>query len=694
MYYKPAGRNPSLGSWRHGPVEPRPGGSREARRKLRASPHSTLVLKGRRTTGRGANNFAAHVYHDVARRWGYTARARIESKSTTVRRTYFAAVHWGTGDKQHPSQQTRKRVCEPLPGKRCFFRGRRGKLLTRSLVGVVFYALASREGGSRWNAPATCRPNGKWRHKRSTARRRILVIGDGNVPRIAGELRKIWGNSVRVRHGFERRMTTDKLQHLLQKHSDGEGRNSQVVVVHQGIHDVLKGAQHGDIAQTIGQAVTPVLEREGRLAQDGIHYLASTTREVATQLAQRQTQSQTSADYRVECPSACRGEAVSNPRTSWNCEQDHYSPEGNRGRCAVRLGGNPPRTYPAGLLNDQGTGANLEHTTSFTGKEFGSADVGATPGDCPPYSDSMAGTQSQRKPRALSNGWGNGPPANDAAAPKVANANPPMSRKRRRRHHYERTNAKVTVGFLNLHGARMVAKWTELYKTLKEENIVLYGVAKTHLRELEEPPIDPEWQWVGCNRTGGCRKGGGVGVLWRSNTAWMPMKGPCVEHIWVSGNLLGESVLFGEVYLMVTSGAHDGNAKVLQCIAEDVKRWGADREVLLMGDFNGHIPATDGFFDYNGQLLLRCAEQLSLDIVNLRANCEGCFTWCARSSRSTIDYALVTAKLAARITQIHIDEEGQFSLGSDHNRIRPHVTSTEAWYVFAEQVIREDRRGV
>ncbi|KAH7951110.1 hypothetical protein HPB52_004741 [Rhipicephalus sanguineus] len=231
-------------------------------------------------------------------------------------------------------------------------------------------------------------------------------------------------------------------------------------------------------------------------------------------------------------------------------------------------------------------------------------------------------------------------------------------------------------------------------KTLKEENIVLYGVAETHLRELEEPPIDPEWQWVGCNLTGGCHKGGGVGVLWRSNTAWMPMKGPCVEHIWVSGNLLGESVLFGVVYLTVTSGAHDGNAKLLQCIAEDVKRWGADREVLLMGDFNGHIPATDGFLDYNGQLLLRCAEQLSLEIVDLRADCEGCFTWCARSSRSTIDYALVNAKLAARITQIHIDEEGQFSLGSDHNRIRPHVTSTEAWYVFAEQVNREGRRGV
>lgn len=159
-------------------------------------------------------------------------------------------------------------------------------------------------------------------------------------------------------------------------------------------------------------------------------------------------------------------------------------------------------------------------------------------------------------------------------------------------------------------------------------------------------------------------------MLWRSNTAWMPMKGPCAEHIWVSGTILGEPVLFGVVYLTVASGPHDGNDKVLQCIIEDVKRWGADREVLLMGDFNGHIPATDGYLDYNGKLLLQCAEQLSLEIVNLRTDCEGCFTWCARTSRSTIDYALVTAKLAARIAQVHIDEEGQFSLGSDHNRIR------------------------
>ncbi|KAH7953084.1 hypothetical protein HPB49_004273 [Dermacentor silvarum] len=92
---------------------------------------------------------------------------------------------------------------------------------------------------------------------------------------------------------------------------------------------------------------------------------------------------------------------------------------------------------------------------------------------------------------------------------------------------------------------------------------------------INEPPIDLEWHWAGCNRTDECRKGGGVGLLWRNTTTWVPMTGSCDEHMW----------------------------------------------------------------------------ELSLEIVNLRADCKGEFTWCARGSRSTIDYVLVSAKLAARITQ-------------------------------------------
>ncbi|KAH6933462.1 hypothetical protein HPB50_015245 [Hyalomma asiaticum] len=145
------------------------------------------------------------------------------------------------------------------------------------------------------------------------------------------------------------------------------------------------------------------------------------------------------------------------------------------------------------------------------------------------------------------------------------------------------------------------------------ENISLYGVAETHLRELEEPPVDPEWQWAGCNRTGDCRKGGGVGVLWRNNAAWVPMKGPCDEHIGVTGSIMCETV-------------------------------GADREVLLMGDFNGHIPATDGYLDYNGKLLLRLCGATLLGDRHLRLTVRDCFTGALVAAALTIDYALATAQ--------------------------------------------------
>ncbi|KAH9367511.1 hypothetical protein HPB48_009065 [Haemaphysalis longicornis] len=82
-----------------------------------------------------------------------------------------------------------------------------------------------------------------------------------------------------------------------------------------------------------------------------------------------------------------------------------------------------------------------------------------------------------------------------------------------------------------------------------------------------------------------------------------------------------------------------------------------------MGDFNGHIQAIDGFQDYNGNLMVGLTEKLSLEIANLRGDCEGDFTWRARNSRSCIDYALISSSLAAHIRQVHIDEAASSAWG-------------------------------
>ncbi|KAM7298924.1 uncharacterized protein ISCGN_019491 [Ixodes scapularis] len=89
-----------------------------------------------------------------------------------------------------------------------------------------------------------------------------------------------------------------------------------------------------------------------------------------------------------------------------------------------------------------------------------------------------------------------------------------------------------------------------------------------------------------------------------------------------------------------------------------------------MGDFNGHLSELDGWEDSNGRRLLWLAEELQLEVLNLRSTCEGQFTWCARGSKTCIDYALASHRLGKSIARVLIDEGGEHSLGSDHNRLR------------------------
>ncbi|KAH6947369.1 hypothetical protein HPB50_018522 [Hyalomma asiaticum] len=168
----------------------------------------------------------------------------------------------------------------------------------------------------------------------------------------------------------------------------------------------------------------------------------------------------------------------------------------------------------------------------------------------------------------------------------------------------------INVAFLNLNGARKASKLAELYTAISSEAVTLYAVAETHLRNLEEPPVHSGWQWAGFNRTGEYRKGGGVGVLWCNSSAWVPMAGPCEEHLWVSGSIVGIPVLVGVVCLTATRGHHEGNDRVMQCIIEDVQQWTPQYEILLLGDFNGHIQCIDGYQDRNGELSVRALRRI------------------------------------------------------------------------------------
>lgn len=161
-----------------------------------------------------------------------------------------------------------------------------------------------------------------------------------------------------------------------------------------------------------------------------------------------------------------------------------------------------------------------------------------------------------------------------------------------------------------------------------------------------------------------------MGILWRSSSSWQRVNRTCQDHLWVTGELLKSPVAVCVIYLAVGSAREDENQAIMSCVVKDAMAIGGGKSILIMGDFNGHIAELDGWEDSNGRRLLKIAEELQLEMVNLRPTCEGQYTWCARGSKTCIDYALVSHELGKNITQGHIDEEGDHSVGSDHNRLR------------------------
>ncbi|KAH6940976.1 hypothetical protein HPB50_011540 [Hyalomma asiaticum] len=129
---------------------------------------------------------------------------------------------------------------------------------------------------------------------------------------------------------------------------------------------------------------------------------------------------------------------------------------------------------------------------------------------------------------------------------------------------------------------------------------------------------------------------------------------------------------------MAVSGTRlEANEALIECVCQDSECMASDREILILGDFNGHISELDGYTDANGNLLLRLAERLQLNIANLDPRCEGKYTWCARGSATSIDYVLVSHRLTRLLNSLHIDEEGNYSAGSDHNRMRIDFSRTQ-----------------
>ncbi|KAM7291590.1 hypothetical protein ISCGN_028163, partial [Ixodes scapularis] len=215
---------------------------------------------------------------------------------------------------------------------------------------------------------------------------------------------------------------------------------------------------------------------------------------------------------------------------------------------------------------------------------------------------------------------------------------------------------------------------------MRQERIALFGVVETHLRGEEVPPDDQDFVWEGCNRTTEDRRGGGIGCLSIKTQQWTRRTPECKEHMWMLGKLMGRPVAIAVVYFW-SGSQEEMNQKIYECLMQDIQELQGQHEVIVLGDFNGHLEELDGKMDANSRRLMNLARRNNLVVSNLEEKCEGTVTWTARDQCSSIDYGLLSPGIYDRLTSMKIDEDGLGNLGSDHNRLRlifeTHVDRTE-----------------
>lgn len=115
-------------------------------------------------------------------------------------------------------------------------------------------------------------------------------------------------------------------------------------------------------------------------------------------------------------------------------------------------------------------------------------------------------------------------------------------------------------------------------------------------------------------------------------------------------------------------GAEEKNKELFKCIAQDVEV--INLPCVVVGDFNAHIDTLDDATDRAGQRLLDWVNATGLVIANTTEKCKGRTTWAVGNKSSCIDYCILSPELFDELDSMEIDESGEKSLGSDHNRIK------------------------
>ena len=188
------------------------------------------------------------------------------------------------------------------------------------------------------------------------------------------------------------------------------------------------------------------------------------------------------------------------------------------------------------------------------------------------------------------------------------------------------------VGTVNSH-VRVEGNGKALGYVIRERvNLDVCVVTETWLKE-EEHTAEVVFQqsgydWIGVERKG--KRGGGIGVLVRKGLEWEKVKEDSDNVLWVRVKGIG---YVAAVYLPPTGRGTTVTevTRVLRQIAMDAKKFGADSQVVVAGDFNARIgelknevakeearerKSQDKVVDARGKRLMKLMNKAGLYVVN------------------------------------------------------------------------------
>ena len=184
------------------------------------------------------------------------------------------------------------------------------------------------------------------------------------------------------------------------------------------------------------------------------------------------------------------------------------------------------------------------------------------------------------------------------------------------------------------------------------------------------------------------KKGGGIAVMVKKNKGWEIQEieiGTTEDHEDIQVYLMGNKKLNIKQFIIICVYMTTGNIKEIvqennrkYNIIKKVIRENKEKEILIMGDMNGHVGILGEKIDKNGELLLSFAEECDLEIGNITI-AKGKVTWKRKGGKekSAIDYVLMNNKIRQKIKEMIIDEEGEIDTKSDHNMIITKYTVKE-----------------